>query len=380
MQFSIETWVDYERMKHLPGMRPGGFITIYPDPWAGCPEIQIEDDGMTSENVASAPAPNDETMLSPVSSALYSPFVTTSAEARAALKTGSIRRVADDTRLPPEEDLANLYSRISTYFTHGEAKAANPFGVGQLERRHVDVVGVEVIGKESHTLAQAAVEDTAGLLGSSELLRSQSYGNAMVARAAPQRSLSALCSESLPDLLAASCLSRVTLQGLLHGAHSPDEVTLEALRTAMQLLDADSRYPGIAGWRDLLTPANLAELLSISTEDARPRFRGRMTWTEEERARLIVHLIERAGNAALSGLLDISLLVGIPFCIVGPSEASMTSKIYTIQVLGANETTLTVRGQLRIVRDRPPERPVRVMKQSYQYALEPVPTTCETVR
>ena len=34
-QFSIETWADYQRVKHLPGMRPGGFLTIYPDPWAG---------------------------------------------------------------------------------------------------------------------------------------------------------------------------------------------------------------------------------------------------------------------------------------------------------------------------------------------------------
>jgi hypothetical protein len=321
-------------------MRPGGFITIYPDPWAGCPDVQVEEDGMMSGHAVGAP--NEETMLSPVSSALYSPFVTTSAEAQAALKCGSIRRIADDAPLPPQEDLANLYSRISTYFTHGEAKAANPFGVGRLERRHVQVVGVDVIGKESHTLAQAAVEDTTGLLGSAELLQSQSYGNAIAAPIPLQRQLSALLDEPMPDLLAASCLSRSTLNSVLHGAHEPDMGTLEALRTAMPLLDPDSRWPGIPGWRDLLTPAMLAEVLGLSIEDARLRFRGRVTWTEAERARLIVHLVERDGYSAPSGLLDIRLLVGVPFFLVGPVEANMTSRTYTLQLLNARETTLMV--------------------------------------
>jgi hypothetical protein len=31
-QFSVETWADYQRIKHLPGLRPGGFISVYPSP------------------------------------------------------------------------------------------------------------------------------------------------------------------------------------------------------------------------------------------------------------------------------------------------------------------------------------------------------------
>jgi hypothetical protein len=216
------------------------------------------------------------------------------------------------------------------------------------------------------------VEDTAGLLGSSELLRSQSYGNAIVARSAPQRSLSALCSEPLPDLLAASCLSRHTLNSVLHGAHSPDEVTLEALRTAMKLLDPDSRYPGIAGWREMLTPGHLAELLDMSVEDARLRFRGRETWTEEERARLLTHMIEREGDAALSGMLDICLLVGIPFFVTGLAEASVTSRMYALQLVGTEETTLIVRDHLHVLPNCPSDEPVHILKQNYRYILEPV--------
>ena len=31
-QFSIETWADWQRVKHLPGLRPGGFLIVYPSP------------------------------------------------------------------------------------------------------------------------------------------------------------------------------------------------------------------------------------------------------------------------------------------------------------------------------------------------------------
>jgi hypothetical protein len=312
-QFSIDTWADYQRVKHMAGMRPGGFITIYPDPSSGYPHVEVGESVLsTSDEVSTAALPSGrqtvttrpESMLNPSSSALYSPYVATGAEAQEALRQGNIRRISNDVAVMPQEGLATVYSRVKGYFTHGEAKAANPVGIGPLERRHVQVVGVDVIGKESHTLAQAAVEDTSGLLGSAELLASQSYGSAIVAPSAAtlahSRSLSALLSEPLPDLLAASCLSRYTLQGLLHGAHTPDDQTVAALRRAMQLLDPDGRYPAIAGRRDLLTPASLAEVLGISLEDAQLRFRGRVTWTEGERERLIGHLRECAGDFAAS--------------------------------------------------------------------------------
>ena len=312
-------------------------------------------------------------VLSLSSSALYSPFVTTSAEALSALQHGSIRRIADDAPLSPQEELANLYSRISTYFTHGEAKASNPFGIGRLERRHVEVIGVDVIGKESHTLAQAAVEDTAGLLGSTELLRSTSYGNAVVPPATLQRQLSALLDEPMPDLLAASCLSRSTINSVLRGAHEPDSGTVKALRIAMSLLDPDSRCPGIAGWRELLTPAHVAEVLGISNEDARLRFRGRVTWTEEERARLLICLIERDSDAATTSALDIRLLVRVPFFFVGPAEANMTNRAYMLKLQDAKEKMLVVRDQMHLLSDCPKDRLVCVGKQNYRYTLELVP-------
>jgi hypothetical protein len=133
----------------------------------------------------------------------------------------------------------------------------------------------------------------------------------------------------------------------------------------MQLLDPESRYPGIAGWRDLLTQAHLAEVLGISVGNAHQRFLGRVTWTEAERAQLFVHMCERDADAAPSGEFDIRLLVGVRFFLAGQAETSMTSLTYTLQLLDAKDTRLTARDQLRIVPRCPLDGPVRIIKQNY---------------
>ena len=90
-QFSVETWADDERMKHVPGLRLGGFITVYPSPddqedpltrfvlgdevlqpdagvEAGVAPGEDERDGCGADTAG-------ETLLSPTSTALYSPYV-----------------------------------------------------------------------------------------------------------------------------------------------------------------------------------------------------------------------------------------------------------------------------------------------------------------
>ena len=106
--------------------------------------------------------------LSPTSTALYSPYVSTGAEALRALAQGQIRRVSDDTPVSPDIHLKTMYEVVVKYFSHGEAKAANPYGAGELVRPYVEAVGVDVTNKESNRLAQAAAEDTANVLGGRE--------------------------------------------------------------------------------------------------------------------------------------------------------------------------------------------------------------------
>jgi hypothetical protein len=119
--------------------------------------------------------------------------------------------------------------------------------------------------------------------------------------AARRGRLASLFDEAIADLLAASCLSRRTLERVLHDAHEPLPETWEALETALRLLDP-SNPEGIAGWREALSVEALAEVLGISprtaqdrlrgraTWTAQDRLRGRATWTVEERTRLVQHM------------------------------------------------------------------------------------------
>src|SRR5262245_23820273 len=107
--------------------------------------------------------------------------------------------------------------------------------------------------------------------------------------------LASLFDEELPDLLAASCLSRRTLEHVRrtdHRDYEPLPETLEALERAMRLLDP-VHPESIAGWRELLSSEELALMMGTTPADAQDRLRGRRTWTEAERARLITSMAAR---------------------------------------------------------------------------------------
>jgi len=346
-QFSIETWDDYMRMRHIAGLRPGGFITLYPAmPLPG--NITAHDMNLSAEKPAN---PDDatidvskdtESVFTRDSTALYSPYVTTDAEAHAAFARGDVRRVADDRVDTDCEAAKNMYAVVANYFIHPEVKAANPQGVGELARRHIEVSGVDIIGKESNRLAQAAAEDTNSILGGVEQFGGRSYGDAETSNGeitAPREnpqvpsgiSLSSLFDEDKADILAASCLSLPTVNAVLTSAtYEASPQTQGALALAMQLLDPEHPQ-SIAGWRDEMSIETLAHLLDISPQDAHNRFQGRATWTEEERARLVCFMAARQMRTqeqpdeadeeshgvpptpSAQRLPDARLLIGVPF-------------------------------------------------------------------
>ena len=211
-----------------------------------------------------------QTLLSPTSTALYSPYVTSGAEALRALAQGQVRRVSDDTPVPPDTLLKTMYEVVVKYFSHGEAKAANPYGMGELARPYVEAIGVDVTDKESNRLAQAAAEDTANVVGGREQFGSRGMARRRHASRhagghAELGQLTSLFDEELPDLLAASCLSRRTIDNVRHGTHEPAAETWSALEVAMELLDP-SQEENIAGWRDLVTADELARSARVHTK------------------------------------------------------------------------------------------------------------------
>lgn len=325
-QFSVETWADYQRIRHLPGLRPSGFITIFPSPVhsrdplsrmaVGDEIVRPGEDGTdTGDETEDAEAERldqvlSETLLSRESTALYSPYVTSGAEAARALTCGEIRRIGDNISVLPTTQLKSMHAVVTHYFTHGEAKAANPYGVGELARRRVNVIGVDIIGKESNRLAQSVAEDTANLVGGREQYGSRGYGSALTSMATHmsamnpaqedtakvrRRQLSSLFDEDMPDLLAASCLSRRTIERAAKSEYEPAPETLAALELAMQLLDPNNLH-GIGGWREIVTVEELVLLLKTTAQDAQDRQRGCRTWTDSERTQLVWYLMERRAH------------------------------------------------------------------------------------
>jgi hypothetical protein len=310
-QFAVETCADYERVKHWPGMRPGNFVTVYPSAKGPLDDLthvvigrtqitlqtaQEEQEAREDDDPVAAEERLDqaihETLLSRESEALISPFATSSADVAQMKAAGWIRRVKDMSTFPPDGDLKTMYEVVRYYFAHREEKAANPLGKGTLRRRHIEVIGVDVIGVESNKLAQAGAEDTAEVLGAREQLGSRRYGSTGHAgtsgsgRTGRSR-LASLFGETMPDLLAASCLSRKTLERMTHTAYQPSPETLAAIEQAMQLLDHDHPQ-SIAGWRDILTPEALAAVLDPWSEDAQDEGLVAATARSQERERELV--------------------------------------------------------------------------------------------
>jgi hypothetical protein len=96
----------------------------------------------------------------------------------------------------------------------------------------------------------------------------------------------------MPDLLAASCLSRSTIARVVKSASEPQPETWEALKLAMELLDP-SDPEGIAGWREIITAEELARQLNTSCDDAQSRMKGRTTWRLRERESLCLYMMQR---------------------------------------------------------------------------------------
>ncbi|MGO8951510.1 MAG: hypothetical protein ACLQUY_28420 [Ktedonobacterales bacterium] len=324
-QLSVETWADYQRIKRLPGCVLVASLWSIPVQTTHATRLVISwwavrsSDPMrqvcldrTLEKSRERPWRGSWSRYSARRCSLVnrgcsiSPYVTSGAQAAQALTRGDIRRIGDNKAVSPDTKLKSMHAVVTQYFTHGEAKAANPYGVGELTRRHIEVQGVDIIGKESNRLAQSAAEDTANVLGGFEQFGGRNYGAtgsadtpkppSKTAQQAPARTHqlrpSSLFDEDMPDLLAASCLSRRTIERVAKSEYEAAPDTLAALELAMQLLDPANPH-GIASWREIVTVEELAQLLDTTCQDAQDRIRGRKTWTASERTQLILFLTER---------------------------------------------------------------------------------------
>jgi hypothetical protein len=286
-QLTISTWELWHRFQHVPGMRPGNFLTVLPAVHPGV----IVGSGLLDEEGEEGDEAGDDALawqLLQDGSALYTGYCDTVEDVHTAHRAGQLRRVWDNQRLAPTVPLTTMAAMLQGYFTHAEAKAATPQGMGLLARRHVIADGVVAIGKESNRLALMAAEETSGTVGGREMGGSVEYG-----ATGEWEALASLFAEDIHDLLAATCLPRSTLYAVRHYTSSPSPQTLAALQEGMRLLD-----PGgpqcIVGWRPTLaTPEALAEALGCALDRAGLLYAGRERWTSDERAHLVAWMTAR---------------------------------------------------------------------------------------
>jgi hypothetical protein len=221
-------------------------------------------------------------------SSLYTGYSESVEDVMAAHRTGQLRRVEDSQRLALDVPLTRMATELQGYFTHAEAKAANPHGVGLLGRRHIHVKRVEAIGKESNRLALMQAEETYATMGGKDMASSVVPGTTT-----DRAALASLFAEDIRDLMAATCLARRTLYEIRQGGAMPSPQSWVALQEGMYLLDPDDPQ-SIVGWRNALaTPGALAAALSCQLERARALLRGRERWTPDERATLITSMVEQ---------------------------------------------------------------------------------------
>jgi len=179
-QLTISTWEQWRQFQHLPGLRPGNFITVLPplDFWisllderegalADCRDDDMEaaEDGVLTGLRASLSG-----------SALYTGYCKTVEDVQRAAHERRIHRVRDSQRVAPSIRLTSMADVLRSYFQRPEWKAERPTGVGEMTRRHIVVMGVRVVGKESNRLAQMMAEETNGTVGAREMLGSHDYG------------------------------------------------------------------------------------------------------------------------------------------------------------------------------------------------------------
>jgi len=85
--------------------------------------------------------------------------------------------------------------------------------------------------------------------------------------------------------MVATCLPRSTIRDFTRGSVEPKP---ETLSRGLKFLDPENSDT-TAGWRELLAPETLANVLGVDVRTASDLFHGKRRWHEEERARLAVY-------------------------------------------------------------------------------------------
>jgi hypothetical protein len=109
---------------------------------------------------------------------------------------------------------------VINYFSHGEAKVANPKGIGKLERQHLQIIEHIFIGKETNRIKDDISEESEGIVGYEDAVE---HGRSGLAKLLKQR--------SVVEWVKLTGISRQTLYDIRNGAKPNYETKNKILNT-----------------------------------------------------------------------------------------------------------------------------------------------------
>ncbi|SFM86951.1 DNA polymerase domain-containing protein [Nitrosomonas communis] len=204
-----------KRFKHIADIRPFSFMTMLPS--LNLVELlsRIGNSFKTSSEQTQLETNHNGNLSELKGVAFYAPFAANFEDVRS-----QIRRM-DNNELDNIEH-KTLAECVLHYFSHPEAKAANPKGIGRLERQHLGIIEHIYIGKETHRIKDDISEASEGIFDYEDAAE---YGRTGLAELLKQR--------PMKEWLRLTGIPRQTLYDIRNGAKPSPEIKRKILNALL---------------------------------------------------------------------------------------------------------------------------------------------------
>lgn len=155
---TVSTTELLRRFKHIADIRPFSFMVMLPslNQFELLARSQSQFEAIT-EAVTTDKKSQPYNPMELKGIAFYAPYAT------------SYQAVYDQIRRMDNNELIKIEHKtlaecVADYFSHGEAKAANPKSIGRLERQHLQIIEHIFIGKETNRVKDEISEESEGIV------------------------------------------------------------------------------------------------------------------------------------------------------------------------------------------------------------------------
>lgn len=210
---TVSTAQLFKRFKSVPGIRPFSFMSMLPSlnqlELLSRSNSHFKTATESARSIAENTQPYNPLDLKGVP--FYAPFGYT------------YQSVCDLIRRMDNNELITIGHKslaecVIDYFSHGEAKAANPKGIGRLERQHLQIIEHIFIGKETNRVKDDISEESEGIVEYEEAAEYGRSGLAELLKQYPMKILAELTE-----------VPKRTLYGVMEGAKPSSETRRKIL-------------------------------------------------------------------------------------------------------------------------------------------------------